>query len=52
MVDPLSDLCIDFLGALGVLGGSRAGVGPVHIQLILVPSGFSQEAKIDAKDAA
>lgn len=29
-----------------------AGLGPVHNQLILVPSGFLQEARIDAKDAA
>jgi hypothetical protein len=27
-------------------------LGPVHNQLILVPSGFFEEAKIDAKDAA
>ena len=31
---------------------AQGTLGPVHNRLILVPSGFSQEARIDAKDAA
>jgi uncharacterized protein GlcG (DUF336 family) len=37
---------LDTVHALGL------ALGPVHNQLILVPSGFCQEARIDAKDAA
>ena len=37
---------------LELLGSDVHSLGPVHIQPILVPSGFFREVRIDAKDAA
>src|SRR5688500_5796275 len=47
---PLAFL-VDPSGRSEVFGKVLITLGPVHNQTILVPSGLSQEARIDAKDA-